>query len=84
MNIVGIKPLLVAIRALCASCDRFGRSAWPEVAPGLTPDSIPQKYDQTIASTQIVPGCVQFLGEKKFLHTWTQLGHSREGLMDVD
>jgi integrase len=28
---------------LCAPCDRSGRSAWPEVAPGLTPDSIQQK-----------------------------------------
>jgi putative component of membrane protein insertase Oxa1/YidC/SpoIIIJ protein YidD len=28
---------------LCAPCDRSGRSAQPEVAPGLTPDSIQPK-----------------------------------------
>jgi hypothetical protein len=42
MNIVGIKPLLMAIREervlSCAPCDRSGRSALPEVARGLTPD----------------------------------------------
>jgi len=27
-----------------APCDRSGRSAWLKVVPGLTPDSIPQKY----------------------------------------
>jgi hypothetical protein len=48
----------------CASCDRSGRSAWPELALGLTPDPIAQKYAQTIVSKRIVPGCVQFLGEK--------------------
>jgi hypothetical protein len=31
-----------------------------EVAPGLTPDSIQQKYAQMVASTWITPGCVQF------------------------
>src|SRR5712672_228274 len=36
----------------------------PEVAPGLTPDSVQQKYTQTVVSTRIVPGCVQFLGRK--------------------
>ena len=56
---------------LCASCDLSGRSAWPEVEPGLTPDSIQQKYAQTVVSTQIVPGCVQFLGaEKRFYTAW--------------
>ena len=54
---------------LCASCDRSGRSAWPELAPGLTPDSIKQKYPQNVVSTRIVPGCVQFLGEKKRFYT---------------
>jgi hypothetical protein len=49
---------------LCASCDRSGRFAWSEVAPGLTPDSIQQKYAQTVVSRRIVPGCVQFLGEE--------------------
>jgi hypothetical protein len=43
----------------------------PEVAPGLTPDSIQQKYAQTVVSTRIVPGCVQFLGaEKRFYTVW--------------
>ena len=28
---------------LCAPCDRSGRSAWPEAAPGLTPGPIQQK-----------------------------------------
>jgi hypothetical protein len=35
----------------------------------LTPDSIQQKYVQTVVSTQIVPGCVQFLGKEKRFHT---------------
>ncbi len=56
---------------LCASCDRSGRSAWPELAPGLTPDSIKQKYPQTVVSTRIVPGCVQFWGGK---NVFTQPG----------
>ena len=61
---------------LCASCDRSGRSAWPELAPGLTPDPIKQKYAQTIVSKRIVPGCVQFLGEEKRFYTaWTQFRH---------
>jgi hypothetical protein len=61
---------------LCASCDRPGRSAWPELAPGLTPDSIKQKYAQTVVSMRIVPGCVQFLREEKSFYTvWTRPGH---------
>jgi hypothetical protein len=35
----------------------------------LTPDSIQQKYAQTVASTWITPSCLQFLGEKKRFHT---------------
>jgi hypothetical protein len=35
----------------------------------LTPDSIQQKYAQTVVSTRIVPGCVQFLGEEKRFYT---------------
>ena len=31
----------------------------------MTPDSIQQKYAQTVVSTRIVPDCVQFLGEEK-------------------
>src|SRR5665213_1762522 len=69
MNIVGISrswwqfgPEELVL--LCASCDRSGRSAWPEAASGLTPDSIQKKYAQTVVSTRIVPGCVQFLGEE--------------------
>jgi len=63
---------------LCAPCDRSGRSAWPELAPGLTPDPIKQKYAQTIVSKRIVPGCVQFLGEEKRFYTaWTPSGHYR-------
>jgi hypothetical protein len=58
---------------LCAPCDRSGRLAWPDVAPGLTPDSIQQKYAQALVSARIVPGCVQFLGEKNVL---TQPGSS--------
>jgi hypothetical protein len=42
----------------------------------LTPDSIQQKYAQTVASTWITPSCLQFLGEKKRFHTaWTHFGH---------
>jgi hypothetical protein len=42
----------------------------------LTPDSIQQKYAQTVASTWITPSCLQFLGEKKRFHTaWTRCGH---------
>ena len=55
---------------LCASCDRSGRSAWPELAPGLTPESTKQKYAQTVVSTPMVPGSVPFLGGgKAFLHS---------------
>jgi hypothetical protein len=54
--------------------DRSDRSAWPEVAPGLTPDSIQQKYPQNVVSTRIVPGCLQFLGDEKSFHTaWVKL-----------
>src|SRR5258705_3372674 len=60
---------------LCAPCDRSGRSARLAVASGLTPDSIHQKYAQTVASTWIAPGCPQFLGEEKRFHTtWTHSG----------
>jgi hypothetical protein len=41
----------------------------------LTQDSIKQKYAQTVVSTRIVLGCVQFLGEeKRFYAAWTQSG----------
>jgi Transposase DDE domain len=54
MNIVGVKPLSASNRSsrrsgleervpLCAPRDRSGRSAWREVAPGLTPDSMQKK-----------------------------------------
>jgi hypothetical protein len=35
----------------------------------LTPDSIQQKYAQTVVSMRIVPGCVRFLGEEKRFYT---------------
>jgi hypothetical protein len=42
----------------------------------LIPDSIQQKYAQTVVPTRIVPGCVQFLGaEKRFYTVWVTLGH---------
>jgi hypothetical protein len=50
-------------------CIGSGRSAWPELAPGLIPGSIKQKYAQTVVSTRIVLGCVQFLGEEKRFYT---------------
>jgi hypothetical protein len=50
---------------------RSGRSAWPEVAPGLTPDSTQKKYAQTVVSTRIGPGCVQFFGAE---NVFTQSG----------
>jgi hypothetical protein len=63
---------------LCASCDRSGRSAWPELAPGLTLDSVKQKYAQTVVSTRIVPGCMQFLGkEKRFYTAWVKRRNTR-------
>jgi len=41
----------------------------------LTPDSIKQKYAQTVVSTRIVPGCVLFLGEEKRFYTvWVKTG----------
>ena len=56
----------------------FRSSAWLEVAPGLTPDPIQQKYAQTVASRSIAPGCVQFLGDEKRFHTaWTPRRHRR-------
>jgi hypothetical protein len=46
----------------------------------LTPDSIQQKYAQTVASTWITPGCVQFLGEEKRFHTaWVNSRLMRRG-----
>ncbi len=47
-------------------------ATWPELAPGLTPESIKQKYPQTVVSTRIVPGCVQFFGAGK--NVFTQSG----------
>jgi hypothetical protein len=42
----------------------------------LTQDSIKQKYTQTVVSTRIVLGCVQFLGEEKRFYTaWTRSGN---------
>ena len=62
-----------------APCDRSGRSAGTEVEPGLTPDSIQPKYAQMVAPTWITLGCVQFLENKKRLHTaWTLSGHIAE------
>jgi hypothetical protein len=52
-----------------ALCDRSGRSAWPEVASGLTPDPIQKKYVHTVVSAWIAPGCVQSLGAEKCFHT---------------
>ena len=44
-------------------------------APGLTPNSIQQKCAQTVVSTPIAPGCVQFLGGEKRFHTaWVMDG----------
>src|SRR5947199_6996621 len=55
------------------ACAPRNRRAWPELAPGLTPDSIKQKYAQTVVSTRIVPGCVLFLGEEERFYTvWTR------------
>lgn len=47
-----------------APCDRSGRSAWLKVVPGLTPDSIPQKYAQTVTSTWTTPIRCSFWGMK--------------------
>ena len=53
-----------------------GRSAWPEVAPGSTPDSQQQKYTQTVVSTWIAAGSVRGKGEeKRFRTAWTQRRH---------
>jgi hypothetical protein len=41
----------------------------------LTPDSIQQKWAQTVASRSITPGCLQLLEYEKRFHTaWTQSG----------
>jgi hypothetical protein len=48
----------------------------------LTPDSIQQKYAQTVASTWITPSCLQFLGEKKRFHTaWVKTGKAQREQM---
>src|SRR5436190_582636 len=63
---------------LCAPCDRSGRSARSEVAPGLAPESIQPKYAQTVASTWITPGRVQILENRKRFHTaWVIRDRSR-------
>ena len=54
--IVGLMTQLAEVApeervTLRAPCDRSGRSAWLKVLPGLTPNSIPQKYAQTVTST---------------------------------
>jgi hypothetical protein len=52
----------------------------PESAIGplhwrFSPRATHQKYAQTVASTWIAPGCLQFWGEEKRFHTtWTQSG----------
>jgi hypothetical protein len=47
----------------------------------LTPDSTKQKYAQTVVSTRIVPGCLQFLGEEKRFYTaWVKAGSRRNGV----
>jgi len=70
------------------SVDRSGRSAWPELAPGLTPDSIKQKIssDRRVDADRPRLRAV-FGGGKTFLHsldplrTWPSLrsGHRIEG-----
>jgi hypothetical protein len=47
-----------------APCDRSGRSAWLKVVLGLSPDSIPQKYAQTVTSTWTTPIRCSFWGMK--------------------
>jgi hypothetical protein len=65
----------------CALYDRSVRSAWPEVASGLTPDSIQKKYAKTVVSAWIAPGCVQSLGAEKCFHTaWTRTGRQESNL----
>src|ERR1019366_1446583 len=55
----------------------FRSSAWPEAAPGLTPDPIQQKWAQPIASRSITPGYLQLLGYEKRFHTaWAHNGHT--------
>jgi hypothetical protein len=45
----------------------------------LTQDSQPQKYAQTVVSTQIATGSVQFLGEeKRFRTAWAKSRRSRQ------
>ena len=52
------------------------------LTPGLTPDSIQQKY---VASTWITPGRVQFWGEEKRFHTaWTHCGLARSTYLGID
>src|SRR5216684_1605530 len=70
----GVRSLYCCARRVT----RSGRSARPEVAPGLTPESIQLKYAQMVASTWITPGCVQFLKNKKRFHTaWVKNGSVR-------
>jgi hypothetical protein len=60
---------------LCAPRDRSGRSAWLKVVLGFTPDSIPQKYAQTVTSTWTTPVRCSFLGDERPFHTaWTLSG----------
>jgi hypothetical protein len=79
MNIVGIKPLLAAIGLeervkSYAPCDRSGRSAWPEVAPGLTPDSIQKNRLRRSCRGPSRPVDCSFGDEKRFHTAWTQSG----------
>jgi hypothetical protein len=45
----------------------------------LTPDSIQQKYAQTVVSTRIVPGCCSFWGRK---NVFTQPGSFADIALD--
>ena len=49
---------------MCAPCDRSGRSARPEVAPGLTPDPIQQKSAQPVTSMSVALSCCSYWGAK--------------------
>lgn len=54
---------------LCASCDRSCRSACPELAPGLTPDSISKNILRPSCRRRLSPVACSFWGKEKGSHT---------------
>src|SRR3984957_2705800 len=64
------------VKSSCCYAHRVTVQVTQRLAPRVDSGLDKKKYTQTVVSTRIVPGCVQFLGqEKRFYTAWTQSGH---------